>query len=94
MGVGDGYIHFSIITTLGEEAAWQIIGNEHAVPCQISVQLLRPAHVADGLITARGNLLRAGASMIYSEATVCQNHKLIAKVNATFTIFQKRDRLR
>jgi hypothetical protein len=26
LGVGDGYIHFSVIATMGEEAAWQVIG--------------------------------------------------------------------
>jgi acyl-coenzyme A thioesterase PaaI-like protein len=90
LGVGDGYIHFSVIATLGEEAAWQVIGDEHAVPCHVAIDLLRPAHVDGGLITARGHLLRAGRSVICSEATVCQNHKPLAKVTATFVHFEKR----
>lgn len=90
LGVGDGYIHFSVIGTLGEEAAWWAIGDEHAVPCHVGIDLFRPAHASAGLITARGNLLRAGASVICSEATVCQNHKLLAKVTANFVRFVKR----
>lgn len=86
----DGYLHFSIPTTVGEEAAWWAVGDDHAIPAQISVQLLRPAHVADGPLTGKGYVLRHGVTVIGSEATVCQNLKLIAKVTVLFVHFEKR----
>lgn len=89
MGSGDGYIHFSVVTTVGEEAAWQCLGDDHAVPAQVTVNLLRPASVHDGMITGIGQVLRIGKGVMVSEATVCQNMKLIAKVTVTFVHFVK-----
>jgi acyl-coenzyme A thioesterase PaaI-like protein len=84
----DGYLHFSIATTLGEEAAWWAVGDEHAVPANVSVQLMRPAHVAKGKLIARGTVLRLGKNVMCSEAEVVQDMKVIAKV--TFVHFEKR----
>lgn len=90
MGSGDGYVHFSIVTTVGEEAAWQALGNEHAVPASVNVQLLRPAEVGKGVITGIGKILRAGKNVMACEATVCQDMKLLALVTVTFVHFVKR----
>lgn len=90
MGSGDGYIHFSIITTIGEEAAWQALGDEHAVPCNVTVNLLRPGHIAKGTITGIGRILRAGTGVMVCDATVCQDGRLLAMVTATFVPFVKR----
>lgn len=90
MGSGDGYIHFSIITTVGEEAAWQCLGDDHAVPATVSVQLLRPGQVSKGVITGIGHILRAGKGVMACEASVCQDLKLLAKVTVTFVHFVKR----
>lgn len=88
----DGYIHFSIIATIGEEAAWQAVGDDHAVPANVSVNLMRPANISAGCLTGTGVLLRAGKNVIVSEGTVMQDMKLIAKVTATFVHFEKRPR--
>ena len=85
----DGFLHFSVIVTIGEEAAWQAVGDDHAVPATVSVHLLRPAHINAGCITGKGILLRAGKRVIVSEGTVMQGLKLIAKVTATFVHFEK-----
>lgn len=90
MGSGDGYIHFSIVTTVGEEAAWWAIGNEHAVPATVTVQLMRPATVRGGVITGVGMCIRAGKNVMVSEGTVLQDMKVIAKVTVTFVHFVKR----
>lgn len=89
MGSGDGYIHFSIITTVGEEAAYWVIGSDHVAPACVSVQLLRPARIDGGLITGVGCLLRAGKHVIVAEGTVMQDMKLLAKVSVTFVHFIK-----
>lgn len=90
MGSGDGYVHFSVITTVGEEAAWWAIGNDHAVPAHVSVELMRPARVDKGVIIGIGQCLRAGKNVMVSEGTVMQGMDLIAKVTATFVHFVKR----
>lgn len=83
----DGYIHFSIVTTIGEEAAWWAVGHDHAVPAAVSVQLLRPAHVGEGTLLGKGCALRLGKSIIVSEAVVTQGMKTICKVTANFVHF-------
>lgn len=92
MGSGDGYIHFSVVTTVGEEAAWQALGHEHAVPVHVSVELLRPAHVDEGMVVGIGEILRAGSAAMVCRGTVTQAMKLIAHVTVTFVPFIKRPR--
>lgn len=92
MGSGDGYVHFSIVTTVGEESAYWAVGCDHVAPACVSVQLLRPARVDGGVITGVGCLLRAGKQVIVAEGTVCQDMKLIAKVTVTFVLFVKEPR--
>lgn len=86
---GDGYLHFSIPTTLGEEAAWWAVGHDHAVPCNVQVQLLRPGRIDAGLVVAKGELLRAGKQIVASEGRVYQAFNLLAVVSVTWTIFYK-----
>jgi acyl-coenzyme A thioesterase PaaI-like protein len=88
----DGYVHFSIIATLGEEAAWWAIGDDHAVPASVSVQLMRPAHIDAGPLIAIGECLRTGSQVIVSEGIVMQAGKIIAKVTAMFVPFVKQPR--
>jgi hypothetical protein len=86
----DGYLHFSIPTVVGEEAAWQALNEEHAVPAAVNVQLLRPAKVNAALI-GRGEVLRKGRGVLVSEGRVTQNQNLVAVVTVTFTRFVKQE---
>lgn len=86
----DGFIHFSVVARVGEEASWWAIGDDHAVPASVFVQLMRPAHVDGGPITGKGILQRAGTGVIVSEGVVMQDMKEIAKVSVTFIHFVKR----
>lgn len=90
MGSGDGYIHFSIVTTVGEEAAWQVLGEEHAVPASVNVLLCRPAEVRKGIIIGTGEIVRAGANVMHCKGIVTQDMKTICEVAVTFTRFVKR----
>lgn len=88
MGSGNGFCHFSIVTTVGEEAAWWAVGDEHAIPASVEVKLLRPASVHRGTILGRGTVLRLGKSLMMSEGVVTQGTILLAKVTVTFVHYE------
>ena len=85
----DGYVHFSIVATVAEEAAWQAIGDEHAVPSSISISLLRPAHITGGEIVGSGEVLKNGRQVISSCGYAYQGGKLLAHVTVSFVHFEK-----
>lgn len=84
MTSGDGYLHHAIVSCVGQEAAYWVVGDEDAVACDVHSQLLRPAMVDKGLIIGIGRLLRVGKTTMVSEACVTQDMKLLAKVSVTF----------
>lgn len=86
----DGYIHFSLPLTIAEEAAYWALDEEHAVPAQISVSLLRPAHVNNGPIIGFGDRIRKGASVLTATGSAIQGGKQICHVTVTFIKFEKR----
>lgn len=86
---GDGYIHFSVVTTVAEEAAWQALGHDHAIPCSVTVNLFRAAHITKGPLTGIGHVDRIGKKMMWSEGCCMQDGNLIAKVHVVWTIFTK-----
>ena len=86
----DGYLHFSVVTTVAEEASWWALDSEHAVPSQVSVSLLRPATVSGGTITGVGRILRKGKNVMVAQGDTMQGGKLICQVTATFVYFEKK----
>jgi acyl-coenzyme A thioesterase PaaI-like protein len=87
---GDGYMHFSVVATIAEEAAWQCLEEPHAVPAQISINLLRPAHVLNGPICGFGQQVRKGANTFVAQGSAVQGGKTICLVTVTFVRFEKR----
>ncbi len=74
-------VHFAVLTTLGEVAAAQAAAAP-VVPTAVSVQLMRRART--GRLEARGEVLKAGRSLIFAEGTVRQDDRPVAKVSVTF----------
>lgn len=86
----DGYLHFSVPLTVGEEAAWWSLGCEHAVPSQVSTNLLRPATLSGGPITGKGYAVRKGKGTMVATGEAWQDGKMLALVTVNFVHFEKR----
>lgn len=86
----DGFLHFSIPTTVAEEAAWWSLQEEHAIPLGLNASFLRPANMNWGPITGIGRVIRKGQGVMVAEGEAWQNGKLIYKVTVNFVRFEKR----
>ena len=81
---GSGHLHFSIPTTLAEEAAWWAVGEAHAVPASVHVSL-HAAAKARGRIMSMGTVLRRGNRIFHARGETWQEGRLLCTVEVTFT---------
>jgi acyl-coenzyme A thioesterase PaaI-like protein len=85
-----GFLHFSVVTTVAEEAAWQALGEDHAVPAAITVNLVRPGTLTGGDVIGEGVAVKAGRGIMVAEGKAYQGGKLLATVTATFARYERR----
>lgn len=81
--IGGGPAHFAVLTTLGEVAIVRAAGGD-VIPVEVGVRLLRAASGAELLAT--GTVLKRGRSLLFGEARVHCDGKLVAHVSGTFAV--------
>ncbi len=86
----DQYIHAAVLTTVGQEAAWWAVGNDHAVTVQMEARFVRRALLSEGEIVGRGVCLQNGSRIMQARGEVYQKDRLVAVVTASFVESEKR----
>ena len=81
--IGTGWVHFAVLTAMGEIAAAQAVGGS-VVPASVNAHFLRPAPI--GKLVARGKVLSRGRKLRTAEGEIYAGEKLVAKVTVQFAV--------
>lgn len=84
-----GFAHAGVVTTLADHtagaAASTAVGEGQSVlTADFNIHLLRPA--ADELLTCRGEIVKAGRSLVVAQADVWSDEKLCARYTGTMAV--------
>lgn len=87
-----GYAHAGVVTTLadhtaGAAASTAVLDGQSVLTADFNIHLLRPA--AGDRLTCRGEIVKAGKSLIVTQADVWSEEKLCARYTGTMAIVDR-----